>query len=164
MFPISELDDTVRRVLDPDRWIPDWVQRSIGPLKRGGGDEVLRLPVDIYTTTDEIVILASTPGLAPEDVDITLRENRLTISGQLRSPLENVDYVVVERAYGRFSRTLVLNVEVEAERIEAQIDNGVLTLVLPQAPEVRPKTIHVNVNEPARIIEGDVEDDVGEKS
>ena len=159
MFPISELDDTVRRVLDPDRWVPNWIQRTIGPIKRGG-EEVLRLPVDVYTTTDEIVIRASVPGISPEDLDITLREKRLTISGQLRPPLENVDYVVVERAHGRFSRTLVLNVEVEAERIEAQIDNGVLTLVLPQTPEVRPKTIHVNVNEPSRTIEGEI----GEKS
>lgn len=155
MFPLSEFDDTIRRVLDSDRWAPDWIRRSIGPIRRGG-EEVLRLPVDIYTTTDEIVIQASAPGLAPEDVDITLREDRLTISGRIRPPLENVDYVVVERAHGRFSRTLVLNVQVEAERIAAKIDNGVLTVALPKAPEVRPKTIHVNVNEPARTIEGEV--------
>ncbi len=159
MFSISELDDTMRRVLDPDRWIPDWVQRSLGPIKRGG-EEVLRLPVDIYTTTDEIIIQASLPGLAPEDVDITLREDRLTISGQIPAPLENVEYVAVERARGKFTRTLVLNVPVAAERIEAKIDNGVLTLALPKALEVRPKTIHVNVNEPAHTIEGQV----GEKS
>ncbi len=159
MFPISEFDDTVRRVLDPDRWMPDWIPRSIGPIGRGG-EQVLRLPVDIYTATDEIVVQASLPGLSPDDVDITLREDRLTISGRIPPPLENVEYVVVERAHGRFSRTLVLNVPVEAERIEAKIDNGVLILVLPKTPEVRPKTIHVNVNEPLHTIEGEV----GEKS
>mgnify|MGYP006288789991 CR=1 FL=1 len=159
MFPISEFDDVVRRVLEPDRRVLDWVQRSIGAIGRGS-EEVLRLPVDIYTTTDEIVVQASLPGLSPEDVDITLREDRLTISGQIRPPLENVEYVVVERAHGKFSRTLVLNVPVEAERIEAKIDEGILTLVLPKAPEVRPKVIHIDVNEPSRTIEGEV----GEKS
>ena len=159
MFPISEFDNMVRRVLEPDLRVLDWVQRSIGAIGRES-EEVLRLPVDIYTTTDEIVVQASLPGLSPEDVDITLREDRLTISGQIPSPLENVEYAVVERAHGRFSRTLVLNVPVEAERIAAKIDDGILTLILPKAPEVRPKVIHVDVNEPSHTIEGEV----GEKS
>jgi HSP20 family protein len=102
-----------------------------------------RLPVDIYTTPEEIVIVASLPGLTPDEVDITIDGDRLTIRGALRPPLENVDYLFQERLYGPFSRTLTLNVPVNADEAEASFENGVLTLTLPKAEESRPKTIEV---------------------
>ncbi len=102
-----------------------------------------RLPLDVYTTPEEIVIVASLPGLTPDEVDITIDGDRLTIRGELRPPLQNVDYLFQERACGPFSRTLTLNVPVNAEQAEATFENGVLTLTLPKAEESRPKTIEV---------------------
>jgi len=102
-----------------------------------------RLPLDVYTTPEEIVILASLPGLTPEEVDITIDADRLTIRGELRPPLQNVDYLFQERAYGAFSRSLTLNVPVETEEAEAVFENGVLTLTLPKAEESKPRTIEV---------------------
>ena len=107
---------------------------------RGGQ---LRLPLDVYTTPEEIVIIASLPGLTPDEVDIAIEGDTLTIRGELRSPLENVNYLFQERAFGKFSRTLTLNVPVEAENAEAVFENGVLTLTLPKAEETRPKIIKV---------------------
>ncbi|MFW6082611.1 MAG: Hsp20/alpha crystallin family protein [Chloroflexota bacterium] len=102
-----------------------------------------RLPLDVYTTPEEIAIVASLPGLTADEVDITIDGDRLTIRGELRPPLENVDYLFQERAYGPFSRTLTLNVPVNADEAEATFENGVLTLTLPKAEESRPKTIEV---------------------
>jgi HSP20 family protein len=103
----------------------------------------LRLPLDVYTTPEEIVILASLPGLTPDEVEIMIDGDRLTIRGELRRPLENVDYLFQERAFGPFSRSLTLNVPVSTDQAEAVFDNGVLTLTLPKAEESRPKTIEV---------------------
>lgn len=103
----------------------------------------LRLPLDVYTTPEEIVISASLPGLTPDEVDITIDGDRLTIRGELRPPLENVDYLFQERACGPFSRSLTLNVPVSTDQAEAVFENGVLTLTLPKAEESKPKTIQV---------------------
>lgn len=102
-----------------------------------------RLPLDVYTTPEEIVIVASLPGLTPDEVDVTIDDDRLTIRGELRPPLENVDYLFQERPYGRFSRALTLNVPVDAGQAEAVFENGVLTLTLPKAEESKPRTIEV---------------------
>ncbi len=107
------------------------------------GERRLRLPLDVYTTPEEITIVASLPGLTPDEVDITIDGDRLTIQGQLRPPLENVAYLFQERAYGPFSRTLTLNVPIDANGAEAVFENGVLTLTLPKAEESRPRTIEV---------------------
>ncbi len=103
----------------------------------------LRLPLDVYTTPEEITVVASIPGLTPDEVDITIDGDRLSIQGELRRPLENVDYVFQERAYGPFSRTLTINVPVNADEAEAVFENGVLTLTLPKAEESRPRKIEV---------------------
>ena len=122
-------------------------QSMVRPRTRGWvagtRDEQIRLPLDVYTTSEEIVITASLPGLTPDEVDIALEGDTLTIRGELRPPLENVDYLFQERAYGLFSRTLTLNVPVQAEGAEAVFENGVLTLTLPKAEETKPKIIRV---------------------
>jgi HSP20 family protein len=102
-----------------------------------------RLPLDVYATPEEIVIVLSLPGLTPDEVDITIDGDRLTIRGELRPPLENVDYLFQERAYGPFTRSLTLNVPVNTDQAEAVFENGVLTLTLPKAEESKPKTIEV---------------------
>lgn len=106
-------------------------------------ERVMRLPLDVYSTDNEIVILAPVPGVKPEDVEISLEGDTLTIKGEIKPPLENVNYVFQERAYGPFMRMLTLNVPVEAEKAEATFENGMLTLTIPKAESVKPKTIKV---------------------
>jgi len=105
----------------------------------------IRLPVDAYTTPDEVVIIASIPGVEPDDVEITLEGETLTIRGEFPAPPEGVNYVLRERAHGKFCRILTINVPVNADEAEATFRNGVLTLRIPKAEAVRPKTIKVNV-------------------
>ncbi len=112
-------------------------------LGAGSLERPFRLPLDVYATPEEIVIIASLPGLTPDEVDITIDGDALTIRGELRSPLENVEYLFQERADGAFSRTLTLNVPVQADKAEAIFENGVLTLTLPKAEETKPKVIKV---------------------
>jgi HSP20 family protein len=101
------------------------------------------LPVDAYSTPEEIVILASVPGLNPEDVDITIEGETLTIRGETKPAATDADYVIQERRYGPFSRTLTLNVPVQAEKADAVFENGVLKLTVPKAEEVKPRQIKV---------------------
>jgi HSP20 family protein len=99
--------------------------------------------LDVYSTAEEIVLTATLPGLTTDEVSITIDGDRLSIEGELRAPLENVDYIFRERPYGRFSRVLTLNIPIDAEKAEAEFENGVLTLTLPKAEESKPKVIKV---------------------
>ena len=101
------------------------------------------LALDTYATDNELVITANVPGVDPKDVDITIDGDTLTIKGELRAPLDNVAYMVQERPYGSFSRTLRLNVPVQADKAEATFDKGILTLTIPKQEQMRPKTIKV---------------------
>ena len=133
-----------------DRLLADSFVRPERRWSEGTAERPLRLPIDAYSTPDEIVIVAALPGLTPEEVEIGFEGDTLTIRGQLRAPLENVDYVMQERASGAFSRTLTLNVPVEADKAEADFENGVLTLTLPKAEETKPKVIKVKTKSKAK--------------
>jgi HSP20 family protein len=102
-----------------------------------------RLPIDVYTTPSEIVIVAAVPGVPPDEVEVILEGETLTIRGELPPPLENVDYIFQERPYGRFSRALTLNVPIDVDNIEATFNHGLLTLTLPKTVPAEPKTIKV---------------------
>lgn len=106
-------------------------------------EQVFRLPLDAYVTSEEIVILANMPGVKPENVEITIEGDTLTIKGERPAPVENVDYVLQERTFGKFQRTLNINIPVDANKAEARFENGLLTLMIPKAEAVKPKTISV---------------------
>jgi HSP20 family protein len=108
-----------------------------------GIEREIRLPLDVYTTPSEIIIVANVPGLKPDDVEITLEGDTLAIKGEFKAPMENVDYIFQERTYGKFGRTLTINVPVDVNKVEASFDSGVLTITLPKAEAARPKTIKV---------------------
>jgi HSP20 family protein len=106
-------------------------------------EPVFRLPLDAYTTPEEIVILSNMPGVNPEGVEITIEGDTLTIKGERPAPLSNVDYALQERTYGKFQRTLNINIPVDADKAEAKFEHGLLTLTIPKAEAAKPKTIQV---------------------
>jgi HSP20 family protein len=115
--------------------------------RRMGHDErYIQLPIDAYTTKDALVIVAAIPGVSPEDVEITWEGEMLTIKGELPAPLGNVDYVSQERVHGPFLRAINVSVPVQADKIEAAFDRGLLIVTLPKVEEVKPKTIAVKVS------------------
>lgn len=125
-----------------NRLMEDSFVGGYGQANDGNGTE-LRLPIEAYSTDREIVVKAAVPGLKPEEVEITIEGDTVTVRGEFARPMENVNYLISERAWGRFSRTLQLNVPVEADKAEAVFENGLLTLTLPKAEAVRPKVIPI---------------------
>ncbi len=104
--------------------------------------------VDIYETENELVVKADLPDVNPQDLDIRVENNILTIRGE-RKFEKNVhedNYLRIERAYGSFSRSFSLANSVKSEAIKADYHNGVLTLSLPKREEAKPKQIKVSVN------------------
>ncbi|CAG0947358.1 Spore protein SP21 [Anaerolineae bacterium] len=101
------------------------------------------LPLDVYTTKDTIVVRAPVPGLKPEDVEITVEGNTVTIRGEIKTPQEEGTYLLQEQRYGAFARSLDLAMPVQADKAEASFENGVLTLTIPKAEEIKPKVIKV---------------------
>lgn len=110
----------------------------------GSGDEG-QLSIDLYQTTDSLVLRSTIAGVNESDLSISLANDMLTIRGKREQdqsiPSEN--YFYQECYWGAFSRTVVLPVEVRAEEVQASIKNGVLTVVMPKA--VRSKSMEIKV-------------------
>jgi len=108
-------------------------------------------PVDIYETEHELVVKADLPEVNPQDLDIRVENNILTIRGERKfeNKVNEENYLRVERAYGSFSRSFSLANSVKSDAIKADYQNGVLTLSIPKREEAKPKQIKVNVGTPA---------------
>lgn len=100
---------------------------------------------DVKETKDAFVFKADLPGVKESDLDVRLTQNRLTIAGKRES--EKTDkgetYYTYERSSGSFSRTFTLPEGVDADKIKAELKNGVLTVELPKPPELQPKKVEV---------------------
>jgi HSP20 family protein len=103
------------------------------------------LAVDMYETDNEVVVTASLPGVKPEDVEVTITGDTLSIKGETKSEtkVEKANYLRQERRFGAFARTIALAAAVQADKAEAKFKDGVLTLSIPKAEEAKPKTIKV---------------------
>ena len=110
------------------------------------GGETLTPPIDVHETADEIVVTAVLPGLRAEDVDITMTGQNLVLRGEFKADesVNREQYLYRERRYGSFSRSLQLPVRVEGDRAEATFIDGILTLRIPKAEEVKPRQIRIN--------------------
>lgn len=105
------------------------------------------LALDVRETPDQFIITASVPGVPSSDIDITVLGDTLRIRGQRREESEEKDegsrWILRERRFGAFERTVSLPSVVDSERAEAEFDEGVLTITLPKADVARPKSIPV---------------------
>lgn len=101
--------------------------------------------VDVWETPDDIVVSAALPGIAPDDVEITLTGQTLTLKGEITADdqVSGDQYLVRERRYGAFHRQLTLPVRVDGDNVEATFENGVVRLRIPKAPEVKPRQIEI---------------------
>jgi HSP20 family protein len=101
--------------------------------------------VDIIEGKDQFLLHADVPGVNPEDVEISLEEGVLAVSGVRNAEVlgENTDVRRAERLTGRFSRRFTLPETTDADRVTAKIRNGILEVVIPKLPEVQPRRITV---------------------
>lgn len=101
--------------------------------------------VDMYQTDDAVIVKAALPGFKPDDVQISVTNEVLTLRGEFKEENERRDavYHVRERRHSSFERSLSLPASVQIDKAKADFENGVLTISLPKAEEVKPRTITI---------------------
>jgi HSP20 family protein len=140
------------------RWEPmreglalrDWMDRFLEDAwfrPMTGVSGVVAPAVDLYANDEEVVVKATLPGVQPEDLNISVTGDVLTIRGEIKDERTlnggNGNYHLRERRMGSFARALPLPTAVVADKARAEFENGILTLTLPKAEEVKAKTIPV---------------------
>lgn len=119
---------------------PDWIDQE--------GEEG-QLSVDVYQDGDNIIVKSTIAGIEPEDVDISITNDMLTIRGERKQEKtqRGKEYFFQECYWGAFSRSIILPVEVDVKKIDATIKNGILTIVLPKIEQKSKKSIKVKEEE-----------------
>lgn len=114
------------------------------------------LSIDLAESNDEYLVKASLPGINPDDLEISYSNNILTIQGEVQEEKESEKsrYHLRERRYGSFSRSISLPSTVNADKIDASYEAGVLTLHLPKVEEAKPHRIQVKKGKEHKLIEG----------
>jgi HSP20 family protein len=137
--PFGELV-TLRQAMD--RLFDDTIFR---PYTAFTGSELARLPLDVRSTQDALVVEASLPGIKPEDVAITVENGTLTIRAEDRTDERHEEggWVVREIARGSVMRTVTLPTGLEADKAEATFERGVLRLRFPKAEQTKPRQIRI---------------------
>ena len=128
-----------------DRFFRSGFAHHHGPRAVYRGSDTLSL--DVYHTPESLVLQVAIPGVRPDEVDVTVTGNILTIKGEVRSgdEVEEKSYLIREHRQGTFSRTVTLPRGLETDEIEAAYDEGLLTLTIPKAEDARSKAIKINV-------------------
>ncbi len=131
----------VREMLD------EMMERAFVGSPMVAGVEGGIVPLDVIQTEGEVIVKATTPGVKPEDIEISITGDVLNIRGDVAEERdeEGHRYHMRERRYGSFSRTISLPAKIDADKAKAEFENGVLTLTLPKIEEIKPKAIEVKV-------------------
>lgn len=131
----KEIDQVFK---DFGRGLPTWGEGRVG---------LMPVKFNVAETDKTIEVTAEIPGVDVKDIDVQLREDVLTIKGEKKAEKDEKqkDYHLVERSYGMFERSFSLPADVEAGKVEASFDKGVLKIVLPKAPEAQSKVKRIDV-------------------
>ncbi|MBX6313561.1 MAG: Hsp20/alpha crystallin family protein [Isosphaeraceae bacterium] len=125
----------------------------IRPTSLLAQDGLGTLPLDLSETENEFIVRASLPGVRPDDVQITIQGDTLTIRGESKAEEEKKGQTwhLRERRFGAFQRSLTLGTPINADKAQAHYEYGVLTLTLPKAEEAKPRQIKIG-QQPAKQI------------
>jgi HSP20 family protein len=136
---LAPLNDRIQRLLSETLGGSDWLYRDSAAASWVPA-------VDVFEEADSIRITAEVPGVKPEDIEISVEGNLLTIRGTKEQEAEERTERVhrYERMYGVFERTFTLPASVDPQSIKASYDNGVLTVVLPKSEKAKPRRIEVS--------------------
>jgi HSP20 family protein len=104
--------------------------------------------LDVFEDKDTLTVKAELPGMKREEIEVSLHDGALTISGERKRETkhENAEVYRAERFVGRFQRSVTLPARVASDRVKAQYKDGILTVTLPKTEEAKPKQIDVNVS------------------
>jgi len=127
-----------------DRLFDDAFTRPFS-LQRNGGATWSSLPIDMYQTNDDVIVKAVVPGIQPDQVQINVTGDVLTIRGEAKQEEEKKEraWHLREHRFGSFERSVALPVSVVPDKATAEFENGILTITLPKAEEVKPKAITI---------------------
>jgi HSP20 family protein len=119
--------------------------RLFRPLWPANGERQAAPALDLYTTPQAVIAKVALPGVKPEDVDVSIGDDLVTITGSFKEEKETTEagYVHKELSHGSFSRSFSIPTAVKAEAATASFKDGLLTLTLPKAEEVKPKHVKV---------------------
>jgi HSP20 family protein len=139
------LRDAMNQLLT-DSYVPSGGARSAW----GGGFQAMARPVplDVYATPDEAIVIAAVPGMTPENLEITYTQNTLTLSGSVPDVAESeqgqqATWYLRELWSGQFQRTVTLPFEVDASKAEASFEHGIIRITLPKAEWTKPQKIAI---------------------
>jgi HSP20 family protein len=123
-------------------------ERSFRPMWIGNGERQASPALDLYTTPEAVIAKVALPGVKPEDVDVTIGDDLVTISGAFKEEMETSDtgYVHKELSQGTFSRSFSLSTAIKADAAKAEFKDGLLTLTLPKTEGVKPTHVKVEVS------------------
>lgn len=104
-----------------------------------------QLTIDMYQTKDNVIIKSTIAGVKPEDIDVTIANDMVTIRGERKRDFDasSEDYFYQECYWGSFSRSVVLPVDVDIDNVSADLKDGILTVILPKAAKAKAKKIKV---------------------
>jgi HSP20 family protein len=119
-----------------------------GTRNGGRGATARALPLDVYSTPEEAVVIAAVPGMQPQDLEVTYNQNTLMLSGAIPTAAESeqgkgATWYLHELWSGPFQRTVTLPFEVDAAKADASFENGILRIALPKAERAKPQTIAI---------------------
>jgi HSP20 family protein len=134
---MTSLRDAMDRLFEDAFIQPGWFAPAWGAAEM--------LPVDVYETDDQLVVKATVPGVKPEEIEVTVTGDLLTIKGEFKGEekIEKPNYLRQERRSGSFCRQVGLPAGVSAEGARATFENGVLTLEMPKVEVAQPKSVKV---------------------
>ena len=120
-------------------------EESYAPPQQQQDESEGQLTIDVYQTDNDVVIKSTIAGVKPEDLDVSINNDMITIRGERKQDeqISSENYYYQECYWGSFSRSIILPVDVLAEKIEASMKNGILTIRLPKAATNRTKKIQV---------------------
>lgn len=139
---------------------------ALGPARafwsaasNGSGNARASLPLDVYASDSEVIVIAAVPGIEPDDIELTINQNTITIRGELKNvasseEAKSATWFVHELPYGKFQRSLTLPIDVDSANADATFEHGILKLRLPKAASAQPKQIKVrsvNAQPPQQI-------------
>jgi len=148
---LSGLDDkiTIKKADEPESTTEEIIEQesldSDSSEWLGGDYDEGQLSIDVFQTPDSLIVKSTIAGVKPGDIDISINNDMLTIRGrrEIQEKISEENYLIKECYWGGFSRSVILPVEVEVEKVEAALDNGVLTVILPKAKSAKQFSIKV---------------------
>ena len=135
-----------------DRLLTETLSPSRGQATRANGVMSQPMPVDLYATDDEAVLIAALPGVRSEDINLSIHENTVTISGKIFDAAKSQEakgatWYLRELWSGQFQRSVTLPFPIDSDRVNADFEDGILKIALPKIEQAKPKKITIHGSE-----------------